>query len=172
MTDFTDTGRTIEVQGRPYPVRLDAACQFRADLDGCGELIAASWADLEEKARAYQGQRFELRITAIAHGEIRNGTITGFHARTKQMLLRWEGTQGSQHLPGELSGAMPRLGPEDAAELAALLEARQDTQRALDGFITARRFPSVKQAAEDAQRQAAGIELAGGSSARREQETS
>jgi hypothetical protein len=148
-----DTGRVIEVQGRPYPVWLDEHCQFRADIDGHGEVIAPSWNALEDKAREYRDQRFELAITVIDSGGIKNGTITGFHARTGQLLIRWDGTQGVQQVqPYHLDTAMPRLAWDDTAVLISLLDARRKAQQELDSFTAARKFPTVIRAAQAAQR--------------------
>jgi hypothetical protein len=134
MADAIDTGRTVEVLGKSYPVFLKDApgyhrLIFYVDL-GEQTLEAETLSDLAGKARNFKDERFSLPF------------VKSYQARTY-----------------EFTKPMPELSDEDYQTLMKLLEAEREAQKALESFLDEHAFPGgLKGAAEEARRKVAGIE--------------
>ena len=137
--------------GKTYEVELnDENGSFRV-WTGETHISAPSYADLERKIRKLK-TRFELPFTAVTADGVMDGTVTGFHAINGNMLVKW--ADGShEQMPGYSydASSMPRLSDEDTAKAKQLVQARNEAVQALDTFIKARRFESLKKAALEAQ---------------------
>jgi len=156
-----DTGLTIEVSGKKYPVELvtdqkawDKA-RFRLHLGEGNDVEADSFRELADKVEDLRLVRFELPFTNRYGAD---GMVTGFHATNGHMLIRWASGKTEQvYGSSSLNDAMPQLGDEDKTELKRLIRAREDAQKAWDEFVEARKFESVREAADEARRLAGGV---------------
>lgn len=154
---MVDTGKTVKVLGKEYPVQLREttglhALMFHVDLGDGQELEDASFLGLWEKARDFKDVRFDLPFTN-RYGV--NGSITGFHAGNDSLLIRWEsGATGQER---RLDDAMPRLSEAEYAELRRLVQASNDAKAAWDAFVSERKFGNSREAANAARIEKAGL---------------
>lgn len=156
-----DTGTTIKVLGKPYPVYLRDEVPgryegmiFRMDLGNGQELDADSWKGLEAKARSFKDVRFDLPFTT-RHGH--EGSVTGFHAGNGSLLVRWASGATDQRRKYQMEGSMPRLSPEDQAELKRLRDASTEAQKAWNEFVNERAWDDIEEAATQARVEKAGL---------------
>jgi hypothetical protein len=157
-----DTGLTITVSGKAFPVKLEThpkdwvKAKFTLHLGEGNDVDAASFAELEAKVKDLRLVRFELPFT-MPNG--RGGMVTGFHASNGNMLIRWDSGKTSQEYGSGLADAMPRLSEDDLAELKQLVQARSDAYSALAEWVKAHRFPEgIGEAADEARRLAGGVD--------------
>lgn len=154
------TGLTVTANGEDFPVGISDDGMFRADLPGSVQLKAPSLDELQKKARKVK-TKFELAFTQVDSHGARHGTVTGFHASTGNLLIRWDNGDTEQIPPWGGGGAMmPRLSDAETAEISDLVAARNKAVHDLDMFTRSRKFASLKKAAEAAR--AAAAEARGG----------
>lgn len=154
------TDLKVVAAGKEYPVEIsDDDGTFRANLglvDGSSNIITApSYEGLVKKAKLVKTS-FELPFTNITDDGVLHGTITGIHAGNGNLLVKWDGGKAEQ-VPSYSSygrGYVSRLNTDETDEARRLVQARNQAVRALDAFIDARRIPSLKKAAMEAQAKA------------------
>jgi hypothetical protein len=163
-----DTELTVKSGGREWPVEIGGDGTFVATIDG-NRVNAPSLKELERKAAKVK-VKFELPFTRVEGSRIQHGTVTGIHASSRNLLVRWEpeiiagrpAAPKTDQVPG-WSGhtVMPRLDDADAHTLKFLLSERDKAVRELDNFLKPRVWRSFKEAAEKAQADAVAKEAAG-----------
>ena len=154
-----DTGKTVSVLGKSYPVMLDNSgsdyrgMMFRVDLGNGQTFEDPTSGGVYAKARDFKDVRFDLPFTTP---EGREGSITGFHAGTGNLLVRW--SDGKREQCYGVDDAMPQLSDEDRAALDKLLEARNAAYAAHRQFVQTHKFPDgIKEAAKAARLEKAGL---------------
>ena len=148
-----DTGKTVKVLGKEYPVMLDNNAGFVVQLGEGNELRDATFSELWLKAGQYKDARFSLPFTTADN---KNGTVTGFHASNGNLLIRWDNGRTEQTYG--FTDAMPRLSDADAAEFTRLFEAHRAAWRKVRQFVETHKFPDgIKAAAEIERQKAAGL---------------
>lgn len=159
VTEFsTHTALTVSMAGVEYPVLLDNHGTFHVEI-GEMTLMSGSFDGLQKQVtQARQMTRFLLPFTDLRSSHQRSGAVTGFHARSGSLLIRWEDGTTSALRAHELSQSMPRLSAADEAELDELIAARTAAVKALDGFFNARKWPrGIRIAAETEMQRQAGL---------------
>jgi len=144
------TELTVKVAGTEYPVYIrDTDGVFFATVGPSEQITADSYAELEKKARRIK-VKFELPFTQITDSGVRHGTVTGLHATSGNLLVRWDNGQTEQisGWSGQGANTMPRLTDEEATTAVELVRARNASVKALAAFTDARKFVSLKRAAE------------------------
>jgi len=156
-----DTGLTITVSGKAFPVHLEThpkewdKATFTLHLGEENDVSADSFRQLEQKVADLRLVRFELPFTNRIG---QDGMVTGFHATNGNMLIRWASGKTEQtYSSSNINDAMPRLSDEDKAELRKLIADVRDAQKAWNDFVSARQFESVRDAADEARRLAGGL---------------
>lgn len=155
-----DTGLTITVSGKAYPVTLSTdqhawvKARFSLHLGDDNDVTADSFAELETKVKDLRLIRFELPFTTY-NG--RDGKITGYHATNNAFLVKWDDGGHSQERQSYLASAMPKLSEAERIELNELSADVRKAQKAVDDFIAARKFKDITAAADEARRLAGGI---------------
>jgi hypothetical protein len=152
------TPLTVAMAGAEYRVLLDQEGTFSVVL-GDQTLTSSTFHDLQKQVvEARRQTRFSLPFSSLARGaRLRHGAVTGFHARTGSLLVRWEDGTSAQMRAHELGDAMPRLSADDDAELTKLLAVRVAAAKAVEDFTKARKFDSLKLAAEREMQRTAGL---------------
>jgi len=156
-----DTGLTISVSGKDFPVHLETdqkawvKAKFTLHLGEGNDVGADTFAELEAKVKDLRIVRFELPFTDRTG---KDGTVTGFHATNGNMLIRWANGKTIQEYGGSgLNDAMPRLDEADKAALKQLIWNVREAQKVWNDFVEARKFESVRDAANEARRLAGGV---------------
>ena len=156
-----DTGLTITVSGKAYPVMLEAhpkdfvKATFSLHLGEENDVEAPSFAELAAKVKDLRLVRFELPFTNRIG---QDGMVTGFHASNGNMLVRWGSGKTEQvYARSSLNDAMPQLSDEEKDELRKLIDDVRSAQSAWNEFVRARQFESVHDAADEARRLAGGV---------------
>jgi hypothetical protein len=147
-----DTGKTVTVLGKKYPVMLDndgnehayRGMYFVVDLGDGQELRDREFAKLDTRAREFKDVRFDLPFTTDTG---KDGSVTGFHAGNGRMLVRWSDGKTSQESPYGLNRAMPRLSGEDRANFEKLWQDRLAAYEAVERFVDEHKFPEGTEAA-------------------------
>lgn len=153
---MADTELTVEAAGRTYPVTIDEDGRFRAMLGDHGSITDESFAGLQRRARRIK-TKFSLDFTELDGNDVRDGSVTGFHATNGNLLIKWANGQTEQR-PGWSgnSTVFNRLSGEEAEQLRRLVDERNRAVQALNGFTMPRKLASLKQAALDEQARVAG----------------
>ena len=148
-----DTGKTVSVLGKTYPVLLTDGSKFRVDLGDGQDLEAATYSELVTMARDFKDVRFDLPFTTDTG---RNGSVTGFHAGNGNLLIRWgDGTTEQRY---GVQDAMPQLSGTDLEIFARLLKAKHAAYLAVQQFVQTHKFPDgTKEAALKARAEKAGL---------------
>jgi len=144
-----DTELTVQANGKTWPVTLSGADgSFHADIDG--HKISAPSLDALQKQANKVKVPFALPFSAISGRRVVHGTVTGLHASNGNSLVRWDGGDTEQVQAYDSRTVMPRLDDAGAAELEALLAARDEAVAALDAFVKPRKWAGLGTAARAA----------------------
>lgn len=145
---------TIEVDGQEYPVELLVSRKFSCRVAG-HECVAARWDELVPIVRK-EARKLTAKVAVrFAAENGRLGTATGFHARTDDVLVRWDDGERDNG-----NSVYAPLRPDvDREELARLMRASREAEAALEKFREANRLGRsplrilVRQAIDDAVRE-------------------
>jgi len=150
------TALTISVAGKDLPVDIsDETGKFYVTIEtpGAGHgsirLDATSFAELERKARKIK-TKFEFPFTRLqADGRVQHGKVTGFHATSGNILVKWDSGDTEQLASWSSHGDVTRrLTDAEAAEVERLTKARNKAQADLNLYLRPLKLDSLKKAAE------------------------
>lgn len=133
---------SINVCGQDYPVEVQSDGKFYARING--QLLSAdTFAELKQKANRAK-VKISIPFSQERSDSVRHGTVTGTHAATGALLVRWDdGTteQFSRYASGLDRSPMPRLTGDEVLELELKLKNLRTAQEAVDAFREAHAFP-------------------------------
>lgn len=134
MTETIDLGKTtvgaIEVRGQKFEIKADLGT-FYAEINGktvCAPTLEEVRRELVTRTRQAATKLNKRIVLVYTNGEVRRGTLVGFHAGTDNPIVHWDGEKKATQEP-RLSYSvldLDALGEEGVLKLAAL---RAEAQR-------------------------------------------
>ncbi len=142
-----DVGK-MDVRGTEVEVTVDEHGIFHATL-GQASFAAETYKSLHERlitASRRAAVKVSVPFTTLIRDRlsdskhvIRNGTATGIHATTREILVRWDdGSAGK--LRGYSYDVMERLDADETATLASMITASDEARDSLLAFMAARKL--------------------------------
>jgi hypothetical protein len=145
MSQRTGIG-AITIHNAPYEVGVTPEGTFHAQVEGI-ELSADTLEGLKNKICELlkrRAVRVAVRCTVFDGLTARHGTLTGFHAATGNLLLRWDDSGHTEQISGSSSAATLRaLNEAEAAEPERLHQARSQAIEAFERFVSEYRLNAV-----------------------------
>jgi hypothetical protein len=136
----------MTIHSAPYEVSVTPEGTFHAQVEGA-ELAADTLKGLKNKIRELlkrRAVRVAVRCTVFDGLTPRHGTLTGFHAGTGNLLMRWDDTGATEQISGYGSAPTLRaLNEAETAELERLNKVKSHAIEAFQRFVSEHRLNAV-----------------------------
>lgn len=137
--------KTINVRGVQYEVSVDDTGTFNCWVTDDTHLSANTFSDLKDKIAKEtkkKSQGISVPFVRCESGTtIRRGALTGIHASTDNLMVRWEDTGKTEQEHGwRHTNLYLQVTPEEEHQYSALLQDSERAREALSQFIETHKF--------------------------------